>query len=118
VRPKYFSKSEVTKLLKASPKLQNKSNDSHIYDIVRFCDNTSVTVKMAGPIMERSSSVKGNNVSKSNGCHSNGTCFKTMVIKHAEQTNVIQQANIASPMTNIQRWKQHRPELADSIRKF
>jgi hypothetical protein len=110
--------SEVTNLLKAPPKLQHKSSDSLTYDIMRFCDNTSVTVKMAGPIMKRTSSVKGNNVSKSNGCHSYGTCFKTMVIKHAEQTNVIQQADIASSMTNIQRWKQHRPELANSIRKF
>jgi hypothetical protein len=41
-----------------------------------------------------------------------------MVIKHVEQTNVIQQENTGFPMANIQRQRQRKPELANSMQKL
>jgi hypothetical protein len=41
-----------------------------------------------------------------------------MMIKHVEQINVTQEKNTAPPVANIQRWEQHKPELANSLQKL
>jgi hypothetical protein len=44
--------------------------------------------------------------------------FKTVMIKHAEQTTVKQQENIVSPKANVWKWKQQEPELPSSMQKL
>jgi hypothetical protein len=69
------------------PSEETKHSNSLLY-IMKFSTNTSVPHQKSGDhVKERDSNVKGNIMSKSMIC-----TLKTVVIKHAEQTIVKQQA--------------------------
>jgi hypothetical protein len=71
-----------------------KSQNSMLIQVYR-------TINMVDHVMKRGSIVKVDNVSKSIRHCSYDLHFKTVVIKHAEQTTVNQQQNTVSPEADI-----------------
>jgi hypothetical protein len=92
--------------------LRNKSSNSPIYNIMRFCGNASVPRnKNSNHIKTRCTDVIRNNVPKSNKHCNYEPYFNITMIKHVEYTTVKQQENMLPPEENIQRWKQQKQEL-------
>jgi hypothetical protein len=90
-RDKCISWLEVTSCYEVLQKLENKSDNSPIYDIIRFCVKAHIPHHGNDDnVRKRSTTAKGNNVSESIMCHSY-VYFKIKVVKHAEETTVQQQ---------------------------
>jgi hypothetical protein len=101
----YVSRSESISChdtAKVPHKLQNKSGNSPTYDITRVCSSTSaIQYKNGRSCQENGTSVKGKKVSDNIRQCNYDLYFKTVMIKHAEQTTVKQQENIVSPKANV-----------------
>jgi hypothetical protein len=62
-----------------------QKGSSPIHSLEILCQQESLNTRLASHVKKRNIGVKENNVSQSTRCHSNGSYFKTVVIKHAKQ---------------------------------
>lgn len=76
------------RLPKVPSKLRNKSCNTPVYDVTRLFANAKVTQrKNHRQCQGKSTSAKGNNISRSVKCCSYSLYFMIMAIKYAHQTN-------------------------------